>query len=87
LNAKDSVRIDMLSITEVQRLIETCASIEFALSQQREPLAAYTSIKISSSDNARHHLLTVLVISYLIGLAISYIIKNRKSIKEAIKED
>lgn len=78
---------DPYSIKEMQDLIETCARIKFALTNQRVPVESLSPTNVCTTNSSKKKAVSVIFISYLIGLAISYIIKNRKSIKEAIKED
>ena len=82
---KDSLSIENLSIKDVRDLIETCASIEFALGEQREPIAAYTSIRITSDDPLKHFL-KIMLIAFICGIGIAAGIGNKEKIKNLVKD-
>ena len=82
---KDSLSIENLSIKDVRDLIETCASIEFALGEQREPIAAYTNIRITSDDPLKHFL-KIMLIAFICGIGIAAGIGNKEKIKNLVKD-
>ena len=78
---------DPYSIREMQDLIETCARIRFAMTQQRTPVASLSPTFVNKTDSSKKRTAAIIILFYLAGLILGYAIKNRTAIKNAIKED
>lgn len=78
---------DPFSIKEMQDLIETCARIRFALTQQRIPVAALSPTYVNTTIFSTKRAIGIIILFYIAGLLFGYAIKNRTAIKNAIKED
>lgn len=78
---------DPFSIKEMQDLIETCARIRFAMTQQRIPVATLSPTYVNTIASSIKRTATIIILFYLAGLILGYAIKNRKAIINALKED
>ena len=78
---------DPFSIKEMQDLIETCARIRFALTQQRIPVAALSPTYVNTTVFSTKRAIGIIILFYIAGLLFGYAIKNRKAIINALKED
>ena len=78
---------DPFSIKEMQNIIETCARIKFAMTQQRIPVATLSPTYVNTIASSIKRTATIIILFYLAGLILGYAIKNRKAIINALKED
>jgi len=78
---------DPYSIKEMQNLIEMCAKIRFYMTSQTIPVASFSPIFVNNTGSSTNRTIRIIILFYFASLVIAYIVKNRKNIKAALKEE